>query len=131
MIIMPVSTPAVAVDQNNVNQSQQNQSQSLQDSRKATDTVQLSSEARKMAGVESNYTAAAPATPPAAATQEASASANSVSLATEIQSTPTPAHIATDNEVTEKVADSEVAEQQRPVNAATGKQETTKIDIVA
>lgn len=131
MIILPVSTPAVAIDQNTVNQSQQNQSQSLQDSRKATDTVQLSAEARRMAGAESNYTAAAPATPATASSDESSPSANSVSLATEIQSNPTPAHIATDNEVTEKVADSEVAEQQRPVNAATGQQETTKIDVVA
>jgi len=126
MIILPVSTPAVAIDQNSVNQSQLNQSQSLQDARKATDTVQLSSEARKMAGAESNYTASTPAA--SSQPQEAPAS-NSVSLA--LEASATTHRVAADNEVTETIADNEVAEQQRPVNAMTGQQETTKIDVVA
>ena len=132
MIILPVSTPAVAVDQSNVNQSQLNQSQSLQDSRKATDTVQLPTEARRMASAESTYVAVAQAIvnkPPE--TQESSASANGVSLATEVKDAPAPRHIAADNEVAEKVADNEIAEQQRPTNAVSGKNETTKIDVVA
>ena len=127
MIILPAATPAVAIDQNTINQSQQNQSQSLQDAKKATDTVQLSAEARKLAGTESSDRA--PVTPaPAAPTQE-TGGANSVSLA--LEASATTHRVAADNEVTEKVADNEVAEQQRPTNAVTGQNETTKIDVVA
>jgi len=46
-------------------------------------------------------------------------------------SPPVSAQQAADIEVTEKVADSEAAEQQRPVNAMTGKPESTKIDMLA
>jgi hypothetical protein len=49
MIILPVTTPAAAIDQNSVNQAQQNQLQSSEDSRKATDTVKISAEAQQLA----------------------------------------------------------------------------------
>jgi len=130
MIILPVSTPAIAIDQNTVNQSQQNQINQSEQSRKATDTVVVSSKAREMAGTELNYSPSASSTP-APADKPA---ANSVSLATEVKNAPPPpppAHVAADIEVAEKVAASEVVEQQRPTNAMTGKQETTKIDVVA
>ncbi len=52
MIIVPTATPAAAIDQNTVNQTQQNQVQSAEQSRQASVTVQVSSEARQLAGAE-------------------------------------------------------------------------------
>jgi len=52
MIILPAATPAVAIEQNNVNQAQQNQVQSSEQSRKATDTVQISPKALELAGTD-------------------------------------------------------------------------------
>jgi len=52
MIIAPTTTPVALLDQNSVNQSQQQQVQSTEYSRKASVTVQLSSEARELAGTE-------------------------------------------------------------------------------
>jgi len=52
MIIAP--TPIAALDQNSVNQSQQQQTQSSEISRKATVTVQVSSQARELAGTKNN-----------------------------------------------------------------------------
>lgn len=49
MIILPVSTPAAAIDQNTVSQAQQNHTQSLEEARKANDTVKISSEAQQLA----------------------------------------------------------------------------------
>ncbi|MDQ6982150.1 MAG: hypothetical protein Q9M08_03985 [Mariprofundus sp.] len=130
MIILPVSTPAVAIDQNSVNQSQQNQVNQSEQSRKATDTVMVSPEARQMASADSNYSASSNNTP--AAPQQAAASSEPVTAQQAAASTapPAPQQIA-DIEVAEKVADSEVVEQQRPTNAMTGKQDSTKIDVVA
>jgi len=54
MIIAPTTTPAAVLDQNSVNQSQQQQVQSSKDSRKATVTVQISSQARELAGTKNN-----------------------------------------------------------------------------
>lgn len=54
MIIAPTITPAAALDQNSVKQSQVQQVQSTEDSRKATVTVQVSSQARELAGTKSN-----------------------------------------------------------------------------
>lgn len=50
MIIVPTTPPVALVDQNSINQAQQNQSQSSEASRKATDTVKISSEAQQLAG---------------------------------------------------------------------------------
>ena len=56
MIIVPTATPAAVLDQNTVNQSQQNQVQSAEQSRTASVTVQLSAEARELAGTENKET---------------------------------------------------------------------------
>ncbi|MDQ6999215.1 MAG: hypothetical protein Q9M17_10925 [Mariprofundus sp.] len=53
MIIVPTATPAAVLDQNTVNQTQQYQTQSAEQSRKASVTVQVSAEARELAGAES------------------------------------------------------------------------------
>jgi len=52
MIITPAATPVAAIDQSNVNQSQQNIVQQSEQSRKATDTVQISPRAQELAGSE-------------------------------------------------------------------------------
>ena len=57
MIIVPTATPAAVLDQNTVNQTQQNQVQSAEQSRRASVTVQVSSEARELAGAENKETA--------------------------------------------------------------------------
>jgi len=56
MIIVPTATPAAVLDQNTVNQTQQNQVQGAEQSRQATVTVQVSSEARELAGAENKET---------------------------------------------------------------------------
>ncbi len=106
MIIMPAATPVAIADLTNNNQSQQQQIQNVEQSRKATDTVQVSAQARKMAGAELNNKPAA-------------------------NNNPVAIQKAADNEIAEKVADNEIIEQQRPSNPVTNKPETTKIDIVA
>jgi len=106
MIIMPAATPVAISDVSINNQSQQQQIQLAEESKKATDTVQVSVQARELAGADLNNKPAANTAP--AAIQKAA-----------------------DNEVAERVADNEVAEQQRPTNPVTNKPETTKIDIVA
>jgi len=106
MIILPASTPVALADFGNLNQSQQNQVSQSEQSRKATDTVQLSAQAKEMAGAQLH------------------------SSPTQVQQ-PTAQHIASDNEATEKVADNEAVEQARPVNPQTQKPETTKIDVLA
>jgi len=106
MIILPAATPVAVADVGNLNQSQQNQINQSEQSRKATDTVQLSPEAKQLAGAQLHNS-------PTASSQ------------------PTAQHIAADNEVTEKLADNEAVEQQRPVNPQTQRPETTKIDVLA
>jgi uncharacterized transporter YbjL len=106
MIIMSASTPTAIIDLSNNNQSQQQQVQSAEQSKKATDTVQVSAQAREMAGTELNNRPVA-------------------------SNAPIAIQKAADNEVAERVADNEVIEQQRPSNPVTHKPETTKIDIVA
>jgi hypothetical protein len=106
MIIMPATTPTAIIDLSNNNQSQQQQMQSIEQSKQATDTVQVSAQAREMAGTGQNNN-------PVAA------------------SAPIAIQKAADNEVAERVADNEVIEQQRPSNPVTHKPETTKIDVVA
>jgi len=56
MIILPTTPPAAVIDQSSVNQSQQQQVSSAEQSRKASVTVQLSSEARELAGAENKET---------------------------------------------------------------------------
>jgi len=58
MIIAPTTTPAAVLDQSSVNQSQQQQVQSAEFSRKASVTVQISSEARELAGAENKESTA-------------------------------------------------------------------------
>jgi len=106
MIIMPTATPVAINDINISNQSQQQQIQIAEESKKATDTVQVSAQAREMAGTELNNKPAA-------------------------NSDPVVVQKAADNKVAEKIADNKVIEQQRPANPVTQKPETTKIDIVA
>ncbi|EAU55671.1 hypothetical protein [Mariprofundus ferrooxydans] len=106
MIILPASTPAAVVDFGNLNQSQQNQVSQSEQSRKATDTVQLSPQSRQLAGAQLHNSP----------TQN---------------SQPVELHIAAEKEATEKVADNEAVEQARPVNPQTQKPETTKIDLLA
>jgi len=106
MIIAPTATPVAISDVSTNNQSQQQQIQIAEESKKATDTVQVSAQAREMAGAELNNKPAA-------------------------NNEPVAVQKAADNEVAEKVADNEIAEQQRPTNPVTNKPETTKIDIVA
>jgi len=57
MIIVPTATPAAVMDQNTVTQNQQLQVQSAEQSRKASVTVQLSAEARELAGTENKESA--------------------------------------------------------------------------
>jgi len=106
MIILPAATPVALADLGNLNQSQQNQVSQSEQSRKATDTVQLSAQAKQLAGAQLH---------------------NSPTTNTQ----PTAQHIASDNEATEKVADNEAVEQQRPTNPQTQRPETTKIDMLA
>lgn len=106
MIISPSVAPVALIDQNSTNQTQNSQIQNSEQSRKATDTVQVSAQARELAGTEQNNKPVASTSP--AAIQKAA-----------------------DNEVAEKVADNEVIEQQRPSNPITHKPETTKIDVLA
>ncbi|OIO75475.1 MAG: hypothetical protein AUJ57_00005 [Zetaproteobacteria bacterium CG1_02_53_45] len=130
MIILPTTTPVVAADFSNLNQTHQNQTNQAEQSKRASDTVMLSSEARQMASADLNYkpsTTAEPVAPPQVDSANAPATAEQAPAA----STPVSVPQAADNEASEKVADSEAAEQQRPVNAMTGKFESTKIDMLA
>lgn len=52
MIISPSTPPAALADLNSVNQTLNNQIESSEQSRKATDTVQLSAEARNLANTK-------------------------------------------------------------------------------
>ena len=106
MIILPTTTPAALTDVNNNNQTIHEQIQSAVHSKRATDTVQVSAQARELAGSGLNNGPAA----------------NNV---------PATAQRATDNEMAEKVADNEAIEAQRPSNPVTNKPETSKIDVVA
>jgi len=106
MIILPTTTPAANIEQFGLNQHQQQHIQNSEHSRKATDTVQLSAQARELAGSHQHQQA-------------------------EATITPATVKLAADNEVAEKVADNEVIEQQRPSNPITHQPNATKIDIVA
>jgi len=106
MIILPTTTPVAIADVNNNNQTAQQQIQNVEQSNKATDTVQVSSQAREMAGTELNNKPAA-------------------------NNEPAAVQKAADNNVAEKVADNKIAEAQRPSNPVTQKPESTKIDVVA
>jgi len=106
MIILPTTTPAVLADVNNNNQTVHQHIQNAEQSKKASDTVQVSAQARKMAGSELDNKPAA-------------------------SFDPLTVQKAADNEVAEKVADNEIAEAQRPSNPVTQKPETSKIDVVA
>jgi len=97
MIILPASTPAVAVDQSSLNQAQQNQVQSSEQSRKATDTVQISPKALELAG-------------------------------TELKQSPTQVAEA---RAVKQVEEAVEVDKQQPVNPATQKPESNKIDVVA
>jgi len=102
MIIMPTVTPLALTDLNQNNQTQHQQIQNAEQSKKTTDTVQLSAQARALAGsgLHPNPTLVDP-------------------------------NALADREMAEKVADNEIVERQRPVNPLTQRPETTKIDIVA
>ena len=102
MIILPTSTPVALTDFSQNNQSQQQLVQHAEQSKKATDTVQLSAQARELAGNKLAQNQA-PLNPLQAA----------------------------DNEANEAVADNEQIEQQRPVNPLTQQPVNTKIDIIA
>ncbi len=102
MIILPTTPPVALGDQNSVNQSLQHQFQNAKQSKKATDTVQLSAQAQEMAG----------------------------GGLTNQHNTPAAIRQAADNEAAETVADNKVAEAQRPTNPVTQKPESTKIDIL-
>jgi len=106
MIILPTTTPVAIADVNNNNQTTQQQIQNAEQSKKASDTVQVSAQAREMAGTELNNKPAA-------------------------NSEPAAVQKAADNNVAKRVADNKVIEAQRPSNPVTQKHETTKIDIVA
>jgi len=106
MIILPTTTPAANIERFDFTQHQQQHIQNSEQSRKATDTVQLSTQARKLAGSHQHQQ-------------------------TEAVITPATIQLAADNEVAEKVADNEVIEQQRPSNPVTHQPNATKIDIVA
>ncbi len=106
MIILPTTTPAVLADVNSNNQTVHQQIQNAEQSKRASDTVQVSAQAREMAGSGLNNKAAA-------------------------NFDPVTVQKAADNEAAEKVADNEIAEAQRPSNPVTQRPETTKIDIVA
>ena len=130
MIILPVSTPAVAIDQNSVKQSEQNDTQALQKSRKATETVQISSEARQLAGAESKNSNNSASTYSASSGNNAAAATQTASP--QAGSTTTSVQQASDNEAAEVVADSEVAEQQSSAGATAGNPEAkdSKISVV-
>jgi len=106
MLIMPTATPLALTDLHHNNQTQHQQIQNAEHSRKNSDTVQLSAQARELAG--------------GGLQQGASDHANLAIT-----------HAAADIEATEKVADNEAVEQQRPSNPLTRMPETTKIDILA
>ncbi len=112
MIISPTLPPAAAIEQSSVNQSLLNQIDSSQQSRRATDTVQLSSEARNLASTKLDN----------------NNNANNAQLA---------AKNPNDNELQEAVPDNEAAEPPRPNSTANAtnnvaqQQQTAKIDIIA
>ncbi len=106
MIIMPASTPIASIDFSNNNQAAQQHIQNAEQSKKATDTVQVSAQAREMASTGHNN--------------------SPVSV-----NDPIAIQKAADNKIAERIADNEVIEQQRPSNPVTHKPETTKIDVVA
>ncbi|MDX8405758.1 MAG: hypothetical protein R8K50_06370 [Mariprofundus sp.] len=106
MIILPSSTPAAVSDFGNFNQTQQNHISQSEQSRKATDTVQLSPQSLQLASAQMH--------------NNPTASVQSVAP-----------HVAADNESLEKVADNEAVELQRPVNPQTQRPETTRIDLLA
>jgi len=106
MIIMPAATPLAISDVSINNQSQQQHVQLAEESKKATDTVQVSAQARELAGANLNNKP-------------------------DVNTAPAAIQKAADNEVTERVADNEAVEQQRPTNPVTNKPETTKINILA
>jgi len=107
MIIMPTATPLALTDASQSNQTQQQHTQQAEQSKRTTDTVQLSAQAREMAGG---------------------------GLQNEPAPNPTiqtPVQTLTDREAAETVADHDVIEQQRPSNPLTGIPTATKIDILA
>lgn len=101
MIILPTTTPAAVTDLSNSNQTVHQQIQSSEQSRKATDTVQISAHAQELAG-----------------------------SGLQSRQSPAVQSMA-DNEAAEKVADNEIAETQRLSNPATGVVEKNRIDVVA
>jgi len=107
MIIMPTATPLALTDVNQNNQAQHQHIQNAEQSKKTSDTVQVSAQAREMAG---------------GGLHNDSAGSNTIQM---------PVQAVTDREATEKVADNEVSEQQRPSNPLTGIPVATKIDILA
>ncbi len=106
MLIMPTATPLALTDLQHDNQTQHQQLQNAELSRKNSDTVQLSAQARELAG--------------GGLRQGAGNHANLMLT-----------HAAAEREATETVADNETAEQQQPANPLARKPETTKIDILA
>ena len=107
MLIMPTATPLALTDLQHDNQTQHQQLQNAELSRKNSDTVQLSAQARELAG--------------GGLRQQGDGDHANLTVT----------HAAADREATEAVADNETAEQQRLDNPLTRMPETTKIDILA
>lgn len=105
MLISPTIPPVALVDQNSVNQSLNNQIANAEQSRKATDTVQLSAEAKNLANADLN------------------SSSNRQHI---VQNTSA----SRENEALETAPDNESSESQQPVNNLTQQSTTTKIDVV-
>jgi len=106
MLIAPTATPLALTNLNHSSQTQHQQIQNAEHSKKNTDTVQLSAQARELGGgVLQN------------------GASDTVNL-------PVSGAVA-DREAVEKVADNETIEQQRPSNPVTRMPVTTKIDILA
>jgi len=106
MIILPTSTPAILADVNNNNQTQHQQMQNAEQSKKASDTVQISAQAREMAGSGLNNNR-----PPAT-------------------NDPVAVIKAADNEAAEAVADNENTEAARPANPVTGIPDNNRINLI-
>jgi len=134
MIIAPTATPAALLDQSSLNQSQQQQTQNTELSRKASVTVQLSPEARELAGAENKET-------PQQQRQEASQKTSDKPVIVQFSSAsrelaaaenkPTTAQQQIEVHVTKQFNQALEVNQQQPINPSSKQPEHNKIQSMS
>ncbi|MDQ6969937.1 MAG: hypothetical protein Q9M16_05465 [Mariprofundus sp.] len=130
MIIAPTTTPAAVLDQSSVNQSQQQQVQSAEFSRKASVTVQFSPEARELAGTENKESSpqqrqeASQRTPAAPVTVQLSSTARELAAT---DNAPLAPQQKIEAQVNKQINEVVAANKQQPINPTSKQPENNKI----